>query len=443
LELPLLHILTFPTRFYPAISGGEFYIQRLCEAFQKKKHQVHLFSTNAIDFGALSGSGKLLSCQHKAYAGYHNLSVFRWEIQENNLLLTEIHERFLDKIEKSLSFSRSDLSFLFQNGPVLPQLEQWFLFPEISLRGIGSFPKFCENPPNIIHTSYLPYSNLIYALYLAKVLKIPAVITPFLHLENERYANDAIYHLLEKFDGILACTEYEKAQMEIHGLQSKSIWVLPMGVDAKKFQIDHRFRFFKQFPFSGPMILFCGYKNFEKGAIDLLHTIPLLAPHYLELNYLFIGPPTSAYDYELNRIRKQFPSFRIFNLTPENLSGIYDPIKIGAFQAADIFSMPSRSEAYGIAYLEAWACKKPVIAADIPAMHEVIAENLSGLLVPFNNPTALADALNKLLQDPLTRIKMGEYGYQMVISQNRWEAIAEHTLEIYRYLIEKSTTVAH
>ena len=47
--------------------------------------------------------------------------------------------------------------------------------------------------------------------------------------------------------------------------------------------------------------------------------------------------------------------------------------------------MPSRSDAYGISYLEAWASKKPVIGADTPVMREVIQHEKDGLLVKFDD----------------------------------------------------------
>jgi glycosyltransferase involved in cell wall biosynthesis len=125
---------------------------------------------------------------------------------------------------------------------------------------------------------------------------------------------------------------------------------------------------------------------------------------------------------------------QIINLTPENLSGIYDSQKIGAFQLADIFVMPSRSDAYGIVYLEAWAAKTPVIAANFPAMHEVINEKKDGILVEFDNTENLCDEILSLLASPEKRLQMGENGYAKIQKQNNWYQIASQTLNFYRSL---------
>ena len=56
-----------------------------------------------------------------------------------------------------------------------------------------------------------------------------------------------------------------------------------------------------------------------------------------------------------------------------------------------MYVMPSRSDAYGISYLEAWASKKPVIG-QIPVMREVIQHEKDGLLVQFDDISGIAGA---------------------------------------------------
>ncbi len=60
--------------------------------------------------------------------------------------------------------------------------------------------------------------------------------------------------------------------------------------------------------------------------------------------------------------------------------------------------MPSRSDAFGIAFLEAWAAGKPVIGANIGATPEVIRNGIDGFLVEFDNPRDIAEKVVKLLK---------------------------------------------
>lgn len=69
--------------------------------------------------------------------------------------------------------------------------------------------------------------------------------------------------------------------------------------------------------------------------------------------------------------------------------------------ALDVFCMPSRWEGFGLALAEALACGKPAVASAVDSLPEVLGE--AGLLVPPEQPAALADALGSLLTDPTRR----------------------------------------
>jgi len=98
--------------------------------------------------------------------------------------------------------------------------------------------------------------------------------------------------------------------------------------------------------------------------------------------------------------------------------------------------MPSRSDAFGIAFLEAWAVGIPVIGAKIGATPEVIRENIDGLLVEFDDPVDTAQKVIKLLKNKKLRKKLG-YAGQLKVSQNyTWEIIAEKTHQTYQNVIK-------
>lgn len=67
--------------------------------------------------------------------------------------------------------------------------------------------------------------------------------------------------------------------------------------------------------------------------------------------------------------------------------------------ACDVFLCPSRHEPLGNVVLEAWSAARPVVAADSPGPRELLTPGRDGLLVPAEDPVALADAVNALLED--------------------------------------------
>ena len=91
------------------------------------------------------------------------------------------------------------------------------------------------------------------------------------------------------------------------------------------------------------------------------------------------------------------------------------------YAALDVFSMPSRTDSFGIVFLEAWANGVPVVAAAAGGVPEVVQQGETGLLVPFAAVQGLADALDSLLTNPLLARSMGETGRALVHAGYSWD----------------------
>lgn len=94
---------------------------------------------------------------------------------------------------------------------------------------------------------------------------------------------------------------------------------------------------------------------------------------------------------------------------------------IGLLRHCEVFVLPSRSESFGIAVLEAMACGRAVVACAVGGIPDIITDCANGLLVPPNEPSALANALLRVLGDRALRASMGENAFATVQGRFRWE----------------------
>ncbi|SNX74578.1 glycosyltransferase involved in cell wall bisynthesis [Cereibacter ovatus] len=103
----------------------------------------------------------------------------------------------------------------------------------------------------------------------------------------------------------------------------------------------------------------------------------------------------------------------------------------GVLARADLFALPSFAEGVPVVLMEAMASRLPVVATRIAGIPELVAEGDSGCLVPPGDAPALARALERLLQDPDLRRRMGDAGRAKVEAHH---AIATEAARLDRLL---------
>jgi glycosyltransferase involved in cell wall biosynthesis len=104
--------------------------------------------------------------------------------------------------------------------------------------------------------------------------------------------------------------------------------------------------------------------------------------------------------------------------------------KWGALAAADIFVLPSHSENFGMAVVEAMAVGRPVIVTDQVGIHSAIADADAGLIAPCE-VSALADALVLLATDTEGRMRLGKNGQVLTQEQFSLSAVTTSLLHLY------------
>jgi starch synthase len=93
--------------------------------------------------------------------------------------------------------------------------------------------------------------------------------------------------------------------------------------------------------------------------------------------------------------------------------------------ASDVFVFSSRHEGFAVAPMEAMACGRPVVASDAPGVADLLAgeEKAGGLVVPKEDPKALATALGRLLDDRDLTVQLGEAARRRMVESYSLEAV--------------------
>lgn len=117
---------------------------------------------------------------------------------------------------------------------------------------------------------------------------------------------------------------------------------------------------------------------------------------------------------------------------------VADDELVAYYNACDIFVMPARAEGievegFGLSFLEAGACAKPVIGTPTGGIPDAIADGMTGLLVPPDAPVPLADAILRLTRHPELAARLGRQARAHVLRQARWAHVADRLYATIRH----------
>jgi glycosyltransferase involved in cell wall biosynthesis len=104
---------------------------------------------------------------------------------------------------------------------------------------------------------------------------------------------------------------------------------------------------------------------------------------------------------------------------------------LGLYRRAALVAVPSRFEGFGLPAAEAMACGTPVVATAAGALPEVVRRGGGGVLVPRDDPQALAKAIAALLEQPAARAELGARGRQGIAQAYSWPSVAAATAAVY------------
>ena len=194
-----------------------------------------------------------------------------------------------------------------------------------------------------------------------------------------------------------------------------------------------------------PYVLFVGRITRQKGIVHLLDAVRFLHPDVQVV--LLAGQPDTP---EL----AQAVETRVAELRAQRSGIVWIPEMlprsdvIQFYSHATVFCCPSVYEPFGLINLEAMACECPVVASDVGGIPEVVVDGETGILVhvevdpergepidPQGFARDLAAAIQRIVDDPSLRERLGRNGRARVEQHFSWRAVAQRTLDLYRRLV--------
>jgi glycosyltransferase involved in cell wall biosynthesis len=109
--------------------------------------------------------------------------------------------------------------------------------------------------------------------------------------------------------------------------------------------------------------------------------------------------------------------------------------KAALLKRADLLVLPSYTENFGIAVVEAMAAGLPVVISNKVNIWREVSEAGAGLVVNVD-PTEVADAVLTLLANPTLALEIGRRGYTLAREHFSWDATGHRLLELYRTVVQ-------
>jgi len=242
----------------------------------------------------------------------------------------------------------------------------------------------------------------------------------------------AMRFALRHADRVIANSDNTRAELQNMGIRPERIVLIHPGVDTGIFRADLPCQDLRQslgLASEQKLILSVGRLSRRKGFDMTIKSVPELLRRGLDVHYALIGIGEDL-DYLTGLAHDLGIADRahfLGHVSPADLPRWYN--------ACDVFVMPNReingdNEGFGMVFLEAAACGKPVIAGRDGGTGSAIVDGITGYQVDGKQEQAVASALAEVLGDPALAERMGRAGLARAHGEFSWESVAEKTRKV-------------
>lgn len=255
--------------------------------------------------------------------------------------------------------------------------------------------------------------------------------------------SDAIHSvehwLAHEADRVITCSQHMRREVEqLFGLPGDRVSVIANGIDLKRWRAT-RARTEQArdaHAATGPLVVFVGRLEWEKGAHTLIDALPRLRRRVPGLRAVIAGRGGHAADLEDQaRLGRVSSAVDFVGWLPE-------PELHGLIAAADVLVVPSIYEPFGLVAIEGAALGAPLVVARTGGLAEFVEDGVTGRTFAPGDVAGLADAVTAAISDPASSRSMAVAARERLRESYAWSLLAEQTDEAYDHALAAGRSAA-
>jgi glycosyltransferase involved in cell wall biosynthesis len=418
-----VHALHIIQRYYPYLGGSELVCQVLSERLVKEGQRVSVWTTNAWDLDHFWARGR--RTVRSPIEQHNGVQIRRFPVERvpGPAIVYPIVRRLMVELSR-FPGTTGVLNRMARITPRVPQM----------VTALQTTPERFD----LVHTANITLDfTILPALQFARERKIPHVVTPYVHLGEPGDRSLVRYYtmrhqidLLKQSDRVIVQTPLEEEYLANLGVPPQIMRTVGVGVDPAEVAGGDADRFRAETGIAAPWVLSVGSLARAKGMFDLIAAMQQLWTRGRREDLVLVGTPMAQFEEFWQTLTPAVQQrIHVFARAPQER-------KLDALAAATVFAMPSRTDSFGISYLEAWMYGLPVVGARAGGVPAVINDGVTGYLVPFANPTALATTLQRLLENPALAQQLGAAGRSHALRYLTWDRVYAQWRNVYAELVD-------
>jgi glycosyltransferase involved in cell wall biosynthesis len=415
-----MHVLHVVQLYTPASGAARYFIE-IGARLASEGHKVTVLATDALDLEYFWDRRKKRVDGGESAHG--EVRVLRFPVRRapGPPIIYPVIRRLMVELGRLGRPSAPLLRRLAMITPRLPEME-----------------RFLEQSPDLADVDLVHTTNITLDFAILPAARwagrrgLPHLCTPFVHLGEPGSRQIVRYYsmphqieLLRGCDAVATMTSLERDFLTARGVPAERVHIVGAGVTPADLAGGDGERFRQMYGIAGPIVLSVGTAAYDKGTIHVLEAMRRLWAGGSDATWVQCGPLMGHFE-------------QLYAGLPEGerartrvLGYVSDALRHDALAAADVYAQPSRTDSFGITYLEAWCYGVPVVGALAGGVPAVIRHGVDGLLVRFGDVAALSGAINRLLGDRELARAMGAVGAAHVHRSMTWDAVYGRARQLY------------